>query len=48
MDRELSLVERARLRLHLHSCAACVNFAQQMDLLRQAMRRLPDQMVTGR
>ena len=41
MDRELSLLERTRLRLHLMVCAACTRFHGQMDLLRQAMRRGP-------
>lgn len=43
LDRELSLVERARVRLHLMVCTACRNFTAQMDLLRRAMRQLaPD------
>ncbi|MCG2585257.1 zf-HC2 domain-containing protein [Massilia sp. TS11] len=41
LDRELSLLERTRLRLHLLACGACSRFNGQMDLLRQAMRRLP-------
>lgn len=41
MDRELSLVERTRMRLHLMVCLACTNFSGQMDLLRRAMRKLP-------
>lgn len=41
MDRELSLVERTRMRLHLLVCAACTRFNGQMDLLRRAMRSLP-------
>lgn len=41
MDRDLSLVERTRMRLHLMVCAACTRFNGQMDLLRQAMRKLP-------
>jgi predicted anti-sigma-YlaC factor YlaD len=40
LDRELSLVERARMRLHLLVCTACRNFNGQMDLLRRAMRRM--------
>ena len=39
MDRELSLVERTRMRLHLLVCTACTNFNGQMALMRQAMRR---------
>jgi predicted anti-sigma-YlaC factor YlaD len=40
LDRELSLIERARMRLHLLVCDACRNFTGQMDLLRRAMRRM--------
>ncbi|HYD94591.1 MAG TPA: zf-HC2 domain-containing protein [Noviherbaspirillum sp.] len=40
MDRELSLVERARVRMHLLACNACRTFTSQMDLLRTAMRQL--------
>ena len=43
MDRRLSLGERAGIRLHLLQCTACRNFAGQMRLLREAMRRMaPD------
>lgn len=43
MDRNLSLVERTRIRLHLLVCNACRNFTGQMDLLRRAMRQMrPD------
>ena len=38
MDRELSLVERTRMRLHLMVCRACTRFNAQMGLLRRAMR----------
>lgn len=41
MDRDLSLVERTRMRLHLVVCAACTRFNRQMDLLRRAMRAVP-------
>jgi len=41
MDRELSLVERARMRVHLMVCEACTRFNGQMDLLRRAMRQGP-------
>jgi predicted anti-sigma-YlaC factor YlaD len=40
MDRELSMIERARVQMHLLVCAACRNFNEQMQLLRQAMRQL--------
>ncbi|MES3023139.1 MAG: zf-HC2 domain-containing protein [Pseudomonadota bacterium] len=41
MDRDLSLVERARVRLHLFVCEACTRFGGQMALLRGAMRKGP-------
>jgi hypothetical protein len=41
MDRELSLVERTRMRLHLVVCGACTRFNGQMALLRRAMREMP-------
>ena len=41
MDRDLSIVERTRMRLHLVVCDACTRFDDQMKLLRQAMRREP-------
>ena len=39
LDRQLSLIERARMRLHLVVCESCTNFNGQMSLLREAMRR---------
>ncbi len=41
LDRDLSLVERLRMRLHLVVCDACTRFNGQMSLLRQAMRAFP-------
>lgn len=38
LDRELSLLERARMRAHLLVCRACQNFQGQMTLLRRAVR----------
>ncbi|RZI43401.1 zf-HC2 domain-containing protein [Herbaspirillum sp. HC18] len=40
LDRELNIVERARVRMHLLVCNACRTFTGQMDLLRKAMLRL--------
>ena len=40
LDRELSVIERARVRMHLLVCNACRTFTGQMSLLRDAMRRL--------
>ena len=42
LDRDLSLIERARIRLHLIVCDACVNFDGQMRLIRRAMQRMRD------
>lgn len=41
MDRDLTLVERTRMRLHLVVCEACTRFDGQMNLLRRAMRSGP-------
>jgi hypothetical protein len=41
MDRDLSLVERTRMRVHLMVCEACTRFNGQMNLLRMAMRKGP-------
>jgi predicted anti-sigma-YlaC factor YlaD len=40
LDRDLSLGEHARLRLHLTLCDACRNFNQQLKQLRQAVAQL--------
>ena len=43
LDRELTVVERARVQMHLLVCNACRNFTDQMNLIRKAMRKLaPD------
>ncbi|WP_445231395.1 zf-HC2 domain-containing protein [Duganella rhizosphaerae] len=42
MDRDLSFIERTRMRLHLMVCDACTRFNGQMSLLRTAMHRFPD------
>lgn len=41
MDRDLTMVERTRMRVHLMVCGACSRFNQQMDTLRRAMRNFP-------
>jgi predicted anti-sigma-YlaC factor YlaD len=38
LDRELSLLERTRMRAHLLVCRACQNFNGQMAFMRRAMR----------
>ncbi|MDB5761141.1 MAG: hypothetical protein JWQ21_136 [Herminiimonas sp.] len=40
LDRDLSPIERIRMRVHLLVCDACRTFGGQMDLLHRAMRRL--------
>jgi hypothetical protein len=40
LDRPLLLRERFWLRLHVWRCGPCGNFAGQMRLMREAMRRL--------
>lgn len=41
LDRDLSLIERTRMRVHLLICDACQNFNGQMTLIRRAMRHMP-------
>ncbi|HZS69154.1 MAG TPA: zf-HC2 domain-containing protein [Burkholderiales bacterium] len=43
MDREMSVGELARLRLHLMLCDACRNFERQLKQLRHAVMRLFEQ-----
>ena len=40
LDRDLTLIERTRMRLHLIICRACTTFDTQMALIRRAMRKL--------
>ena len=40
LDRDLSVVERTRIRMHLLVCTACRNFTDQMTLIRRAMKQL--------
>jgi predicted anti-sigma-YlaC factor YlaD len=40
LDRELSVIERTRMRLHLLICDACTNFSGQMQLMRKAMHKM--------
>jgi hypothetical protein len=45
-DRELLLLERLRLRVHMLICKACPNFQRQVDFMRSAMgqwRRYTDE-----
>jgi hypothetical protein len=49
LDRDLSMVERMGLRVHLAYCDACTNFNGQMGLIRRAMRKMeiPDEPKKG-
>ncbi|MDY7576635.1 zf-HC2 domain-containing protein [Actimicrobium sp. CCI2.3] len=38
-DRNLSVIEKIRVRLHLAVCDACTTFNSQMRFLRHAMRK---------
>ncbi len=40
LDRDLTAIERLRMRAHLPVCSACRNFSGQMQLIRRAMRQL--------
>jgi len=40
LDRELTLGERAALRLHFALCEGCRNVEKQFEFLRRAVRRL--------
>ncbi len=40
LDRDLSLVERTRVQMHLLVCNACRTFTDQMQLIRRAMHSL--------
>jgi hypothetical protein len=41
MDRDLNMVEKTRMRLHMLICVACTNFGGQMKLIRRAMHQFP-------
>ena len=40
LDRQLSLTERAQLKLHLSMCRSCSNFGTQMRTIRSAMKQM--------
>ena len=40
LDRDLGVMERVRLRLHLLICDGCTNFSRQVAFLRKAIQRL--------
>jgi len=39
MDRELSLVEKVGVRVHLLMCRHCARFARQLEHMRSAIRK---------
>jgi hypothetical protein len=39
-DRELGIMERIGLRLHLLICSGCSNFNKQIDFIRNACRQI--------
>jgi hypothetical protein len=41
LDRDLSLTQRATLRLHLSICVACNRVNRQLEFLRKAVARYP-------
>ena len=43
LDRELGLGERLALGVHLRICKGCTRFNRQMQFLRAALERLPDE-----
>jgi hypothetical protein len=38
-DRPLPLSDRLKLRLHLHWCVACTRYREQLEFMREALRR---------
>lgn len=40
LDRDLSLLERTQLKLHLSMCHSCTNFGTQMRTIRMAMQQM--------
>jgi hypothetical protein len=43
MDKELGMMQKLSLRLHLMMCRGCRNFRKQMEFLRQGCRKFPQQ-----
>ncbi len=42
LEQPLTPAERVLLRLHLMMCKRCTNFAQQIEFLRRASRKIPE------
>ncbi|MDE2260452.1 MAG: zf-HC2 domain-containing protein [Betaproteobacteria bacterium] len=43
MDKKLGVLQKTSLRLHLMMCEGCRNFNKQMQLLREGLRKFPQQ-----
>ncbi len=41
-DRQLGLMERVRLHMHLWACDGCRHFREQINFIRRACRRFLD------
>jgi len=42
MEQPLAPTERMLLRMHLMMCKGCTGFAQQIEFLRRASRKIPE------
>ncbi|MBK5105016.1 MAG: zf-HC2 domain-containing protein [Burkholderiales bacterium] len=42
MEQPLAPTERILLRMHLMMCKGCTGFAQQIEFLRRASRKIPE------
>jgi len=42
MEQPLAPTERMLLRMHLMMCKGCTSFAQQIEFLRRASRKIPE------
>ena len=40
LDRQLGMMERVKLRLHLAICYGCANFSRQLAFIRKALQKL--------
>jgi predicted anti-sigma-YlaC factor YlaD len=48
LDRELSPIERIRIRFHLMMCRGCANFARQAQVLRSMSRAFAERVGADR
>ena len=47
LDRELTLIERLALRLHMMYCSACRRYLRQITRLRDAMQHILTRLESG-